>query len=115
MEVKLVFHGREGQKATSPLDRTHFHVYRQAFFHIACELLQFSAQSCLTLCDPMDCSPPGSSVHEISQAKILEWVAFSFSRGSSQPRERTYVSCIGRRILKPLSHQGSPSYYRVVK
>ena len=41
------------------------------------------AQSCLTLCDPMDCSPPGSSVHGIFQAKILKWVAISFSRGSS--------------------------------
>ena len=41
------------------------------------------AQSCLTLCDPMDCSPPGSSVHGILQARILEWVAILFSRGSS--------------------------------
>ena len=41
------------------------------------------AQSCLTLCDPMDCSSPGSSVHGILQARILEWVATSFSRGSS--------------------------------
>ena len=45
------------------------------------------AQSCPTLCDPMDCSLPGSSVHGISQARIMEWVAISFSRGSSQPRE----------------------------
>ena len=52
------------------------------------------AQLCPTLCDPMDCSPPGSSVHGISQARILEWVAISFSRGSSQPRDRTSVSCI---------------------
>ena len=44
-------------------------------------------------CDPMDCSPPGSSVLEIFQARILEWVAISFSRGSSQPRDRTRVSC----------------------
>ena len=42
-------------------------------------------QSCLTLCDPMDCSLPGYSVHRILQARILEWVAISFSRGSSQP------------------------------
>ena len=49
-------------------------------------------QLCPTLCDPMDCSPPGSSVHEIFQARILEWVAISFSRGSSQPRDRTWVS-----------------------
>ena len=51
------------------------------------------AQSYPTLCDPMDCNPPGSSVHEIFQARILEWVAISFSRGSSQPRDRTWVSC----------------------
>ena len=55
------------------------------------------AQSCLTLCDPMDCSPPGSSVHEIFQARVLEWVAISLSRGSSQPRDWTQVSCtVGR-------------------
>ena len=44
------------------------------------------AKSCPTLCDLMDCSLPGSSVHEISQARILEWIAISFSRGSSRPR-----------------------------
>ena len=44
-------------------------------------------QSCPTLCNTMDCSPPGSSVHRISQAKILEWVAISFSRGSSRLRD----------------------------
>jgi len=55
-----------------------------------------------TLCDPMDCSPPGSSVHGILQARILEWVAISSSRGSSQPRDWTWVSCVsctGRQIL----------------
>ena len=46
-----------------------------------------SLQSYLTLCDPMDCSPPGSSVHGILQARILEWVAMPFSRESSQPRD----------------------------
>ena len=46
-----------------------------------------SAQSCSTLCDPVDCSPPGSSVHEILQARVLEWVAISFSRRSSRPRD----------------------------
>ena len=49
---------------------------------------------CLTLCNPMDCSPPGSSVHGISQERTLEWAAIFFSRGSSQPRDRTCVSCI---------------------
>ena len=52
-----------------------------------------------SLCDPMDCNPPGSSVHGISQARILEWVAISFSWGSSRPRDRTRVSSIGRQIL----------------
>ena len=52
------------------------------------------AQLCLTLCDAMDCSPPGFSVCRILQARILEWVAISCSRGSSQPRDRTCVSCI---------------------
>ena len=47
-----------------------------------------AAQSCPTLCDPVDCSPPGSSVYGILQARILEWVAIPFSRGSSQPRNK---------------------------
>ena len=63
------------------------------------------AQSCLTLCDPMDCSPPGCSVHAIPQARILEWVAFPFSRVSSQSRDQTRVSCIAGGLC--LSHQGS--------
>ena len=50
-------------------------------------------------CNPMDCSPPGSSVYQIPQARILEWVAISFLRGSSRPRDQTCVSCIGRKIL----------------
>ena len=49
--------------------------------------------SCPTLCDPMDCSPPGSSVHGVPQARILEWVAISSSKGSSRPRDRTCASC----------------------
>ena len=61
-----------------------------------------SLQSCLTFCDPMDCSPPGSSVHGSLQARVLEWVAMPSSRGPFQPRDRTrisYVSCIGRQVL----------------
>ena len=58
-----------------------------------------SLQSCLTLCDSMDCSPLGSSVHGILQARIVEWVAMCCSRGSSQPRDRTRVFCTGRQIL----------------
>ena len=62
-------------------------------------MLVLAAQSCLTLCDPMDCSPPGSSVHEIFQARILEWIAISFSGGSSHPRDRTWVSCTAGRFF----------------
>ena len=56
-------------------------------------------QLCLTLCDPMDCSQPGSSVHGIFQARILEWVAISSSRGSSQHRDQTQVSHIAGRLF----------------
>ena len=52
------------------------------------------AQSCPTLCNPMDCSPSGSSVRGILQARILGWVAIPFSRGSSQPRDQIQVSNI---------------------
>ena len=56
-------------------------------------------QSCLTLCDPMDCSVAGSSVHGIFQTRILEWVAVAFSKGSSQPRDQTQVSCISGKFF----------------
>ena len=57
------------------------------------DVLCLVAQSCPTLCDPMDHSPPGSSVHGILQARILEWDAIPSSRGSSWPRDQTWVSC----------------------
>ena len=57
------------------------------------------AQLYPTLCDPKDCSPPGSSVHGILQARILEWLAVPFSRGASRPRDQTLVSCTGKQIL----------------
>ena len=57
------------------------------------------AQSCRTLCGSMDCSPTGYSVHGIFQARVLEWGAISFSRGSSRPRDRTPVSCIVGRYV----------------
>ena len=50
------------------------------------------------VCDPMDCSLPGSSAHGILQARVLEWVAISFSRGASRPRDRAQVSCIAGRL-----------------
>ena len=57
----------------------------------------------LTLCDPMNCSPPGSSVHGIFQARILEWVAIPFSRGFSQPRDQTHISHIAGRFFSALA------------
>ena len=57
------------------------------------------SQLYLTLCDPMNCNLPGSSVHEILQARILDWVAIPFSRGSSQPRDQTWVCCIVGRFF----------------
>ena len=57
------------------------------------------AQLCLTLCNPMHCSLPASSLHGILQVRILEWVAISFSRGSSWPRDLTRVSCIAGRCF----------------
>ena len=64
-----------------------------------CVSISHWAQLCLTLCDPMDCSLPGSSVHRIFQAKIPEWVAMPSSRKSSQPRDQTWVSCIAGRFF----------------
>ena len=75
---------------------------------VSCKLLficEWSiTQSCPTLCDPMDRSLPGTSIHGILQARMLEWVAISFSRGSSQPRDgiRVFcISCIGRWFFTP--------------
>ena len=74
-------------------------------------------QLCLTLCDAMDWSPPGSSVLEILQARILKPVAMPSSRGSSWPRDRThisYVSCTGRWVLLPLIRPRKP-YWSLVE
>ena len=80
--------------------------------YVAFIMLRFvhakSLRLCLTLCDPMDHSLPGSSVHGILQARILDWVAISFSRGSSWPRDRTCISCIGRLILYSQATQEAP-------
>ena len=81
--------GTEGQVATDKL------VARQTA-KSPCVLV---AQSCPTLCDPMDCSPRGSSVHGILQARILEWLSISSSRGPSPPWDQTRVSCIADSLL----------------
>ena len=68
-------------------------------------------QSCLTLCDPLDCSPPGSSVHGIFQVRILEWVAISSSRGYSWHRDRSLLCLLHWQVdSSPLRHLGSPSW-----
>ena len=69
--------------------------------HACAQLLQV----CLTLYNPINCSPPGSSVHGILQARILEWVAMPSSRGSSQLRDRTHMSCISCIAFGLLTHQ----------
>ena len=66
---------------------------------------------CPALCDPVDCSLPGSSVHGVSQARTLEWVAISFLRASSRPRDQTWASCIGRRVLCHLAMWEQSLYY----
>ena len=75
--------------------------------HIMCLV----ARSCPTLCDLMDCSAPGSSVHGILQARILEWIAIPFSRRSSWPRDQTLVSCIAGWFFTLWATRQAPSYY----
>ena len=74
-------------------------IYSPLFSNSFIEFLWVCIHSCPTLCNAIDCSPPAFSVHGISQARILEWVAISFVRRSSRPRDRTWVSCIDRCIL----------------
>ena len=75
------------------------------------ELVLMWGQSYLTLCDSRDCSPPGSSVHGTSQARILEWVAISFSTRSSQPRDQSCLSCISALAVRFFSAEapGKPN------
>ena len=88
----------------------HIHLYATYMYHLpfyvtlkyavqCCCCYCLASRSCPTLCDHMDCSPPGSSGLGISQVRILEWGAVSFSRGSSPSRDRTCVSCTGRWTL----------------
>ena len=72
---------------------------KDLFFKDTIEKESDVAQSCLTLCNPMDCSLPASSIHEIFQARILESVAISFSRGSFQPRDQTPISHTAGRLF----------------
>ena len=108
---------------------THIHILFQILFHYRllqdterrylCRralLLTISyvcvlvTQACLTLCDSMDCSPPGSSIHGILQARILEWVAIPFSRGSSPPRDWTLVSSTAGGFFNLWATRETPLY-----
>ena len=83
---------------------------------LLCVCMCSITQLCLSLCDPMDCSLPGSSVHGISQVRIQEWVAISFFKGFSQPRNRTYISCIsciGRWLLYHCTTWEAKIYYHI--
>ena len=94
LESEHVLQGCSPQK-----DWTDLYATDSMWMHLLPESESEVTQSCPTLCDPEHCSPPGSSIHGILQARILEWVAISFSRGSSWPRDRTQVSRItGRRF-----------------
>ena len=80
--------------------KCHWNTVEEQCFHLTC----LGAQSCLILCEPIDCSPSGSSVYGIFQARILDWVVISSSRGSYQSRDQTcvsYISCMGRRGPDP--------------
>ena len=83
---------------------------KQYYSYYVCVLV---TQSCLTLFNPMDCSPPGSSVHGILQAWTLEWVAVPFSRGSSWPRDQTWISCIAGRFFIAWATRETHSYYHL--
>ena len=100
-------------KWSCPEGKTNYHAYwLSAVWRVTSKLCGFIIIQSLShvqlFYDPRNCSPPGSSADGISQAQILEWVAICFSRGSSWPRDWTWVSCIVGGIL-PTEPQGSPS------
>ena len=89
---------QRGRKGTG----IHMNLGAKKYIQLGMYMCAKSLQLCLTLYDPMDCIPPGPSVHGILQARVLEWGAMPSSRGSSQPRDQTHVSCgsgMGRCVL----------------
>ena len=81
--------------------------FNRALYVCVCVL---ASQLCPTLCDPLDCSPPGSSVQGILQERILEWIAIPFSRESSCPRDWTQVSCIASRFFAIWATSKAPEW-----
>ena len=118
LHLNPMFHFFSGFHTSSPCGYTHSCLLKKLckenrYLHLSMHAKPL--QSCPTLCDLMDYGPPGSSVRGISQARILEWVAISFSRGSSRPKDRThvsYVSCVDKQIFffLPLVPPGKPIY-----
>ena len=85
------------------------------WYHYCGSSVVLVAQLCPTLCDPADCSPSVSCVHGILQARIVEWIAIPFSRGSSQPRDRTLVSCIAGKLFTIWAMGKTYHYWEEVK
>ena len=90
---------QSNERPKQPSPQPHHHAVSAPKRDVLEESESVSCSVVSTLCDPMDCGPPGSSVHGISLAKILDWVAISFSRGSSRPRDRTAGLLNYRKIL----------------
>ena len=102
-EKGTLLHCQWERKLVQPLWRTLLLLLLSRFSH------------CVPLCDPVDCSLPGFSIHGILQAQMLEWVAMSSSTGSSRTRDRDqihifYTSCTGRQVLQHQRHRGSPDH-----
>ena len=106
-------------QTTPQLHSGYIHTSKQESLHkcrqVKSKVKVLAAQSCPTLCNPMDCSPPSSSVHGILQAIIPEWVAIPFSRETSQPRDQTWVSCIEGRFLTGIACKWSLSVMYVLE
>ena len=87
---------------------------RESRNRASCAVLCLVIQSCLTLCDPMDCSPLGTSVYGVTSGKNTEWVAMPFSRGSSQPRDWTQVSCTAGRFFAIRATREAPKHSQLL-
>ena len=103
MKQKISYSCRTSENSSKLVEFIIFKLANYLWFSLCSKLYVWvCTQSCLTLWEPTDCSPPSSSVHVISQARILEWVAISSSRRTSWPRDQThipYIFYIGRQIL----------------
>ena len=104
-EVEIDIYSTWGYMCVCVCARAHVRVCACGRVHV-CMCACVCTQLYPTLCNIINCSLPVSSVHGIFQARIMAWVAISYSRGSSQPRDRTHVFCIAGRFFLPLHHLG---------